>query len=84
MTDREGHEETDVDPGEPIRELAALREQPTKDFLDRIQDAIHRRDLASNVIDFSIRAFVSFVAEIILIGSQLFGGADKDEEEPRG
>lgn len=56
----------DVDTGEPIAALAALRVAPRVGFLDRIRRAIHRRRLTSEVVDFSwsspVEVFMQFIA----------------------
>lgn len=56
----------DLDTGEPIAALAALRVAPRVGFLERIRRAIHRRQLASEVVDFSwaspVAVFMQFIA----------------------
>lgn len=68
----------DVDTGEPIAELAALRVRPRTGFLDRIRRAIHRRKLASEVVDFSwaspFEVFMQFLAMIFEGLGQRKGG----------
>jgi hypothetical protein len=43
--------ERDDDPGEPIGVLAELRLPPSRNFLGKVRARIHRRALASNLVD---------------------------------
>ncbi len=48
----------EIDTGEAIAELAALRETPTVGFGDRIRNSIQRRMFAAEATDFSMRMFL--------------------------
>lgn len=45
--------EDDVDPGEPIAELADFREQASGDLLGRIRRSLQRRSLSSQLMTLS-------------------------------
>lgn len=67
----------DGDAGEPIPQLAALRESPDDRFLDRVRGSIHRRLFASHTVDFSLMAFFQAMLdylELILTGFTAPGG----------
>jgi len=37
--------------GEPVRELAALREEPSEQFMGRVMDGIHLRQTGANAVE---------------------------------
>jgi hypothetical protein len=45
--------EPDVDPGEPVRLLADLEQEPSAAFLNVVRRKIHRRSAASQFVSFS-------------------------------
>ncbi len=61
MSDENGipRGDEDIETGEPIAELAALREDPSEGFAQRIRNSIQRRLLASQAADFSLRVFLT-------------------------
>lgn len=72
----------DVDPGEPIAELADLTEDPPNDFLARVVDGMERRIFAAHVFDLPWFGFGRIFREYwsLLVG--LFAGRDGEEGEP--
>ena len=84
MNDGRDHREDDIDTGEPIAELAALREDPESGFLNRIRNSIQRRMFASDAMEFSFQAlFGTFFEYLGMMFSTLGGGnqAKGDEEK---
>jgi len=71
----------DVDPGEPVGEIAALVEEPETGFLDRVRGTIHRRIAATHFLDFLISACLEFVEEV---GSLVFGLFGRRAKSPGG
>lgn len=69
MSDREIPAD-DVDPGEPVAEIVALREEPTHGFLARIRDGILGRLAGSQMLDFAVSGLLDFMKEF---GEFLFG-----------
>jgi|GEM_PF-2367328 len=56
MSGDDRHSEEGDPAGEPIAELALLREQPRSDFGRRIRNSIQRRIAAADCLDFSLMA----------------------------
>jgi hypothetical protein len=77
--DRPGPDEEDPDVGEPVAEIAALAEDPTRGFVDRIRRAIDRRIGAGHVLDFALPAVMAFLREI---GTLLFAALDRPRSTP--
>jgi hypothetical protein len=71
----------DIDPGEPITELATLQEPPSPQFLGRIRQSIQRRVFAADAIDFSVMAFFqTFFGYLTLAIQGLFGKASQESK----
>ena len=66
--------------GEPIPELAALREQPSRRFMDRVRSSIQRRVFASDTVDFSIMVFFRTMFEYLTLA---LTGFAKDEPKKK-
>lgn len=74
----------DVDPGEPLAQLVALREQPSAAFLPRVRGGILRRVAGTQFLDFGVNALLDFlkaIGELIfgLLGGTEPGGGESDE-----
>lgn len=67
----------DVDPGEPIAELAGLGIQPRATFVDRIRRRIGRRVLAADVIDFSTASPFGVFVEFLALLFEGLGGRNR-------
>ena len=52
------------DAGEPIAELGRLRVESSGMFVERVHAGLDRRDLAANLLEFWLRAFVEFLGAI--------------------
>jgi hypothetical protein len=64
LTDDQQHSSDNPDAGEPIAELARLRVQPSRNFLQRVHASLDRRALAINVLEFCLLAFLEFLTAI--------------------
>jgi hypothetical protein len=67
----------DIDPGEPIEDLAGFEEETGDGFLSRIRGRINRRMLASQSVDLNIKFFMDTVRDYILVIFEVFQGAGK-------
>ena len=56
--------ERDVDPGEPIAELAGLEESPADGFVNRIRSGILRRIAGVQVLEFVFDMLAGFLREM--------------------
>lgn len=74
-----GDETGDVDPGEPIQELADLEETPTPGFFQRLVDSIERRLLGADLIDLARRAVREFFHAYWNLVMSLLKGDEKDD-----
>jgi len=76
-----GRQDDDVDTGQPIAELAQLGVEPAPGFIGAVRGRIHRRVLASDLVDLSwgalARAFVEYL-------TMVFGIFSHRQEEPEG
>ena len=69
----------DIDVGEPVAELAELRQTPTSGFLTRIRRRLQRRFLAADASEFSWFG-LSFVAvEFVKLLFQFFQSNTRSE-----
>ncbi|MBC8425806.1 hypothetical protein H8E07_16955 [bacterium] len=64
----------DIDPGEPIAELAALRETPADGFLDRVRHSVQRRLLVAQAADFSLGIFMRTMFDYLAAVLDAFRG----------
>ncbi len=71
--ERDWPEGEEVDTGEPIPELALLREEPGGSFLHLIRNSINRRVFAGEVLSFSFLAFFELIFDYFKMIMQLFG-----------
>lgn len=75
--------EGEIDPGEPIPELATLGVSPGRDFMGRLRRKIGRRELTADVVGFStgspVTVFMEFLALIFdgLAGRKARPGGDR-------
>jgi hypothetical protein len=69
--------------GEPIGELAELRSQVPRGLRGRIRNAIRRRQLAADVIDFSLLTTLAVLREYLMAVFQALTGprSNKRDEE---
>lgn len=67
----------DIDPGEPIEDLAGFEEETAEGFLSRIRGRINRRMLASQTLDLNIKFFMDAVRDYILVIFEVFQGSEK-------
>ncbi|MFH1278623.1 MAG: hypothetical protein ABIK65_09610 [Candidatus Eisenbacteria bacterium] len=74
-----GPDEEDVDPGEPIAELAGLGEEAPEDFFGRVVRSVERRVFAAHAFDLPWFGFNQVFREYwsLLVG--LFLGRDGTE-----
>lgn len=68
-----------IDTGEPIAELARLREEPTSGFLQRIRRSIHRRLSIAEALDFSLMALFQTFFEYVTLIVKTLGSLNKPE-----
>ncbi len=78
-------DEIDIDPGEPIAELADLAEPAPQSLLGRVRAGIDRKvfgsqllDLTGPVLGHTLMEFLSMIFEFFSSGK-----AENDQEEPR-
>lgn len=82
MTDRDDDIVDDVDPGEPIAELADFREHASGDLLGRIRRSLQRRSLSAQIAGFSWGAVGTVVQEFLeFIYSFIEPRDDRRDEE---
>lgn len=76
-------EGTDVDPGEPIAELADLRESPPPAFIRRVVDGVDRRLLGGAAMDLPWFGLSEVILEYLTILFGFLGKGDQggDDEE---
>lgn len=70
-----------IDVGEPIAELAQLREQPAAGFFERIWRSVERRRLGSDVTEMSLTGLVVVFLEYL---GALFGAAEGSGKGDQG
>ena len=75
---REPPDGEDIDTGQPLAELARLREEPSTTFLDRIRNSIHRRLSVADALDFSLMGLFDTFFEYLKVILQAVG------DRPRG
>jgi hypothetical protein len=68
--------------GEPIAELAQLRETPSGTFLSRIRNSIQRRIFAADAIDFSFMIFFRTIFDYLMLGLQSVAGSEPRKGDP--
>jgi hypothetical protein len=73
--------QNDIDTGEPIAELAELKETPPEGFLARIRGSILRRITTAEAIDFSLMALFQTFWEYLSMSIQALAGSDREERE---
>jgi hypothetical protein len=69
--------DADVDPGEPIRELAELEDAPPADFLTTVVRKIERRLLGVNVLEFTRNSFWELCREYWDLIMSMVKGEDR-------
>jgi hypothetical protein len=69
----------DIDPGEPLDELASLGEDPAAGFLPRIRRSIDRRVLVSDTADFSFRVLFKTMFDYLAAALDAFQPVRKDD-----
>jgi hypothetical protein len=70
--------EREDDPGEPIAALAELRLPASGNFLGKVRARIHRRALASNLVDMAWSAPAQVLLEFLNILFGLLGRKDTE------
>jgi hypothetical protein len=73
----------DIDPGEPVAELADLQLKPSLGFFDRLRSAIDRRVLGVECVDVSRNALAAMFCEFWAMIMSLFIPTDGDERGDR-
>ena len=68
-----------IDPGEPLAELASLREEPGDGFLGRIRRSIDRRVFVSDTADFSLRVLLKTMFDYLTAAVDSLQPAREDE-----
>ncbi len=66
--------EDNIDCGEPLPELASLRETPSAEFVDRVTRGIGRRRLAAEMTQVSVQMPFFWLMEILNIMFHFFTG----------
>lgn len=74
----------DGETGEPIAELAALREDPPDGFGLRISNSILRRLFAAEAADFSLRMLLRTMFDYLMAAIDAFGGPRNDKGDDDG
>ena len=76
----EGIHPDDIDPGEPVEEIAGLREDVSPGLLHGVRNSIQRRLAAAQWLDLAVNGAFAFLKEI---GDLVFGlvGPRADGEE---
>ncbi len=69
------------DLGDPVAELAELREVPREGFLQRIRGSIHRRLLVADTLDFSLMALFRTLFEYLEVLVQSLSGSPRRRGE---
>lgn len=64
----------DVDPGEPIADLAAFEEETDAGFVPRLRGRINRRMLGAQAMDLSFKFFLDTVRDYVLVIFEIFQG----------
>ena len=78
MSDRPRRPDHDESTGEPIHELADLREPTSDRFQERIRGSILRRMFAVDAVDFSLSAvFATFMSYVGMLLQLMPGGTEK-------
>jgi len=72
--DERHHPDRDIETGEAIAELAALREVPAAGFADQIRHSIQRRLFAAQAADFSLHVFLQIMFEYLSAALDAFRG----------
>ena len=79
----DGLEEDDIDTGQPIAQLASLREEPQIGFFGRIRRSIERRQLGSDMAELSVSGlaavFLAAAACDVRAGRGSLGEASRDQ-----
>ena len=74
---------SDEDPGRPLRSLAGLEHPAPAGLLDRVRNAIQRRQLAADVVDLSLmgpaRLFLEYLRALV---EGILGLSTNDDEDP--
>lgn len=71
----------DEDLGAPIAELAAPTETPGAGFMSRIRGSIDRRELTSQIVDYSIWGFFKTFLDYLLLGLSALTRDDGEKKE---
>ena len=70
-----------VDEGAPVEELATLFEVPPEGLHQRVRSSIHRRLLASDVADLSVRQVLEVFLEFVKMMFETIGGGRTQRED---
>jgi hypothetical protein len=73
----------DIDPGEPVAELAGLELTPAAGFFARLRNRIERNLLGVECVDVSKNALADMFCEFWHMIMSLFAGAKGDERGDR-
>lgn len=72
-----------VDEGTPVEELATLFEAPPDGLHERVRSSIHRRLLAADVADMSLRHVIQAALEFVKMVFETLGSGRPQNEDPR-
>jgi hypothetical protein len=75
--------DAEVDPGEPITELADLKESPSEEFASRVLDGVNRRMLAADTVESSWWGITKLFLEYFQMLLRSLGIRDTEDEEDR-
>jgi hypothetical protein len=67
----------DEDPGDPVPEIAGLRETADPRLLARVRSGIQRRMAAAEWLDFLVSGVLQFLLEL---GTMIFGATSRPRE----
>lgn len=69
----------DIETGEPLAELASLREEPDEGFLPRVRRSIDRRLLVADTTDFSFRVLLKTMFDYLTAALDALQSSRDDE-----
>jgi hypothetical protein len=76
--------DTEIDPGEPIQQLARFEHEPSPGLLLRIRRAIHRRTAVAQLTSFSASVPLVILKEFWLLLIGQLGQKSARKDIPRG
>jgi hypothetical protein len=76
-------EAASVDPGEPIPELADLREEPSARFVTGVLGAVHRRQMGTRLLEVAWWGVTGLLSEFLEMVFRALRAKDDTEKGPR-